>query len=245
MSSPDKAIARLNVLLTQYRRGEGNYLNQTSSTGASWADYKDGSIILKEISRGELLENAKDLETNLENFFVRIMAWGFGPAGYAHYRTNRILSELNTVDGRTINGWMNGLRSQSKLSPSDAFAYLESKGGKIKFLGPAFATKVLYFLSPVGNRAPILDSVVVSWLWRYSIASKKHLITLEFANRDGYKRYIDFVDKALDQLSNLLTQSSDENDRGFIEYLMFQDQLAYQLDFGLENWMRRADLKPL
>jgi len=97
----------------------------------------------------------------------------------------------------------------------------------------------------VGNRAPILDSVVVSWLWRHKIATEENSITLEFANRDGYRKYIDFVDKALDQFSKLLTQSSKENDRGFIEYLIFQDQLAYQSDLGLENWMRRAEIKLL
>lgn len=243
MSSSERAIGRLKDLLTLYRRGNGNFLEQTSKTGPSWSNYYDGNFPEK-ISRGELLENAKDSETNLENLFVRIMAWGFGPAGYAHYRTNRILAELKAVDGRSIDRWMTELRSQSKLSPLGAFEYLESESGKIKYLGPAFATKVLYFLSPVGNRAPILDSVVVSWLWRHNIATEEHSITLEFANRDGFKKYIDFIDKALDQLSNLLSQNIDENDRGFIEYLIFQDQLAYQSDLGLENWMRRAEPKP-
>ena len=243
MSSSERAIERLKDLLTLYRRGNGNFLEQTSKTGPSWSNYYDGNFPEK-ISRGELLENAKDSETNLENLFVRIMAWGFGPAGYAHYRTNRILAELKAVDGRSIDRWMTELRSQSKLSPLGAFEYLESESGKIKYLGPAFATKVLYFLSPVGNRAPILDSVVVSWLWRHNIATEEHAITFEFANRDGYKKYIDFIDKALDQLSTLLSQNIDENDRGFIEYLIFQDQLAYQSDLGLENWMRRAEPKP-
>lgn len=243
MSSSERAIERLKDLLTLYRRGNGNFLEQTSKTGPSWSNYYDGNFPEK-ISRGELLENAKDSETNLENLFVRIMAWGFGPAGYAHYRTNRILAELKAVDGRSIDRWMTELRSQSKLSPLGAFEYLESESGKIKYLGPAFATKVLYFLSPVGNRAPILDSVVVSWLWRHNIATEEHSITLELANRDGFKKYIDFIDKALDQLSTLLSQNIDENDRGFIEYLIFQDQLAYQSDLGLENWMRRAEPKP-
>ena len=243
MSSSERAIERLKDLLTLYRRGNGNFLEQTSKTGPSWSNYYDGNFPEK-ISRGELLENAKDSETNLENLFVRIMAWGFGPAGYAHYRTNRILAELKAVDGRSIDRWVTELRSQSKLSPLGAFEYLESESGKIKYLGPAFATKVLYFLSPVGNRAPILDSVVVSWLWRHNIATEEHSITLEFANRDGFKKYIDFIDKALDQLSTLLSQNIDENDRGFIEYLIFQDQLAYQSDLGLENWMRRAEPKP-
>jgi len=239
MSSSERAIERLKDLLTLYRRGSGNFLEQTSKTGPSWSNYYDGKFP-KEISRGQLLKDAKDSETDLEKLFVWIMAWGFGPAGYAHYRTIRILDEVKAVDGRTIISWMTGLRSASKLSPEAAFEFLESERGKIKYLGPAFATKVLYFLSPMDNRKPILDSVVVSWLWRYKIATEEHSISLEFANHDGYGKYIDFVDKALDQRSKLLTQSSDENDRGFIEYLIFQDQLAYQSDLGLENWMRRA-----
>ena len=86
MSSSERAIERLKDLLTLYRRGGGNFLEQTSKTGPSWSIYYDGNFP-KEISRGQLLKDAKNSEMNLEELFVRIMAWGFGPTGYAHYRT--------------------------------------------------------------------------------------------------------------------------------------------------------------
>ena len=190
MSSQEKAIERLKVLLTQYQRGGGKYLEQTSRTGPSWADYEGGSFT-KEISRGQLLEDAKNSETDLEKLFVWIMAWGFGPAGYAHYRTIRILDEVKAVDGRTIISWMTGLRSASKLSPAAAFEFLDSESGRIKYLGLAFATKLLYFLSPIDKRTPILDFVVDSWLRRYKIEIEEESTTFKFANHGGYKKYLE------------------------------------------------------
>ena len=242
MSSQETAIERLKDLLTQYQRGKGNFLEQTSKTGSSWADYKGGSFPEK-ISRGQLLEDASKQNVDLLDLFVRIMAWGFGPAGYAHYRTNRILAELNTVGGRTIDGWMKELRSAASESPTKGYEFLGSEFGKVKYLGPAFATKLLYFLSPQKNHAPILDSVVADWLWRYEIATDGQSINLEFADLDGYKRYVDFVDRVLTELSELLAQNSDEIDRGFVEYLIFQDQLAYRSELSLEMWMRRVEFK--
>lgn len=239
MSSPEKAIERLKLLLMRYQRGNGNFLEQTSRTGSSWAKYKGGNFP-EEISRTQLLKDAANQNVKLDELFVRIMAWGFGPAGYARYRTIRILDEVEAVDGRTIDSWMKSLRSASLKSEMDGFKFLGSTDGKINFLGPAFATKSLYFLSPEGKRAPILDSVVVSWLRRYQIATEKEPISLEFAKPEGYKRYIEFVDDALKELRESLGQRN-ENDRGFIEYLIFQDQRAYQSDLSLEKWMRRTE----
>lgn len=120
----------------------------------------------------------------LEELFVRIMAWGFGSAGYAHDRAIRIFDEVKAVYGRTIISWMTGLRSASKLSPAAAFEFLDSESGRIKYLGPAFATKLLYFLSP------ILDFVVASWLRRYKIEIEEESTTFMFANHGGYKKYL-------------------------------------------------------
>ena len=138
---------------------------------------------------------------------------------------------------------MEGIRTAALESPVNGLNFLDTKSGQIKYLGLAFATKSLYFLSPKENRAPILDSVVISWLWRYEIATNKQSINLEFKNFEGYKIYIDFVDMALGDLSELLDQKNDVVDRGFIEYLIFQDQLAYRSDLSLEKWLRRTDLK--
>ena len=190
MSSSERAIERLKDLLTLYRRGGGNFLEQTSKTGPSWSNYYDGNFP-KEISRGQLLKDAKNSEMNLEELFVRIMAWGFGPAGYAHCRTIRIFDEVKAVYGRTIISWMTGLRSASKLSPAAAFEFLDSESGRIKYLGPAFATKLLYFLSPIDKRAPILDFVVDSWLRRYKIEIEEESTTFKFANHGGYKKYLE------------------------------------------------------
>ena len=242
MTSYRKAIDKLKDLLTLYQNGEGNYLKQSSKTSMSWSDY-EGDSFPKEITREQLLKDAENPNVDLSGLFVRIMAWGFGPVGYARYRTSRILNEVNSVDGRTISSWMEGIRTAALESPVNGFNFLDTKSGQIKYLGLAFATKSLYFLSPKENRAPILDSVVISWLWRYEIATNKQSINLEFKNFEGYKIYIDFVDMALGDLSELLDQKNDVVDRGFIEYLIFQDQLAYRSDLSLEKWLRRTDLK--
>ena len=109
---------------------------------------------------------------------------------------------------------------------------------KKKGLGPAFATKLLYVLSEQNNRAPIIDAVVSKWLQRKEIS-----VSSTTYDESQYELYINFVDECLDSIKELVRQKlishRDEFcDRGFIEYLIFQDELYWRgKSKRVENWI--------
>lgn len=164
--------------------------------------------------------------------FVAIMAWGFRPRSYGPWRTNEMLSSKEIV--RTM-GLAHSALHDAAGGPTVAYRRIQKK---VNRLGPAFGTKVLYFLSPTLNRAPIFDSVVANWLWRYGIrdAKGKWLSPIQWKVQT-YERYVEFVSYAAEDL--------DIDDRGLVEYLMFvdarhSDHLAAGHDHP--NWLTESGL---
>jgi len=171
----------------------------------------------------------------LRQAFVAVMAWGFRPRSYGPWRTNEMLSTDEVSQSlRSVHEVLH----DASGGPTCAYRRLSRK---INRLGPAFGTKVLYFQSPPGNRAPIFDSVVANWLWRYGVrgAKGKWLSPVQW-NVKTYMCYVDFVTKAAHYLNI--------NDRGLVEYLMFvdarhsdhlaagQDHPNWLTDSGLGGW---------
>jgi len=241
MTSREHALKQVLKLANQYWDHEGNYLQQSIEVGGSWEDYPQHGIS-GPITRGELLLEATTLHSQrMPRFFARVMAWGFGPAGYAAYRTDRILKLLGpAIDDESVRliKWVSQLRDAAKVGAKEGFEFLGSDTGYVKFLGPSFSTKMLYFLSPEGNRAPIHDAVVNSWLWRQGVASRVTPIRLDHHDFDSYLRWISFCDTALDRLRSASSNVTPE-DRGFIEYLIFQDQLKHIAQQGLAPWISK------
>jgi len=240
MSSWQTALNQIKELADRYLKKQGDYQNQTSDTGSSWSRVP-GLKVPKEISRGDLLNHPpSEKPVELEDFFVQVMAWGYGPAGYAKFRTDRVIENfVGDVHSESCNlaKWMVGLKKAAMESPVDGFCYLSSDGGRVRYLGLAFSTKLSYFLSPPGNRAPILDSVVNRWLWAHGVASEEKPISVEYQNPEGYKQYVNFCDQAVSLLSPDMGKA-ELGDRGFIEYLIFQDQLAFEANLTLDSWIR-------
>jgi len=238
------ALDQVLKLANRYREHEGNYLQQSIEVGTSWEDYPQHGIS-GPITRGELLLEATTLDSQrMPRFFARVMAWGFGPAGYAAYRTDRILEWLDPSisDGSArLIKWISQLRDAAEVGPKEGLEFLGSDAGYVKFLGPSFSTKMLYFLSPEGNRGPIHDAVVNSWLWRQGVASRVAPIRLDHKDLAGYEEWVKFCDKALVNLKSD-GQGQAHEDRGFIEYLIFQDQLRFDANSGLASWIRPSDL---
>jgi hypothetical protein len=164
------------------------------------------------------------------------MAWGFGPAGYAQFRTQRVLGEFGVGKHPSIDEWMNGLRSAAASGPLSGYEYLRNH--QVPHLGPSFATKHLYFVSPTSNQSPIIDSVVVGWLWRYQVATKAEPIVHWKFDVDSWNRYIDFSNHASVELQAVDKSREELKLLGFIEYLMFQDELRHRALGGLDSWNR-------
>jgi len=97
--------------------------------------------------------------------FLLAMVWGYGPVGYGPFRTMRILEAphaserlLEVAHVAQTEGGLAAFQHVATKRKSDS-SYL-------KFLGPAFGTKFLYFVTaPIAavETGPVMDAVVARW----------------------------------------------------------------------------------
>jgi hypothetical protein len=111
---------------------------------------------------GQACVHASVSPADAERSFLAVMAWGHGRVGYGPFRVRRVLGaapnagvQLQVAAGAAAEG-----------RPVEAYACLGDHGAaRLPYLGPAFATKFLYFCSSTGARpALILDRLVSRWL---------------------------------------------------------------------------------
>jgi hypothetical protein len=162
------------------------------------------------------------------------MAWGFGPAGYASFRTTRILEQFDRAGALSVADRSDGLRAAAASGPASGFSFLAEH--QIKYLGPSFATKHLYFMSPTTNQAPIIDSVVAGWLWRHGVASESSPLHVQDFDLHSYCRYLDFINRVLSEMDGAIGSRNDLKTTGFLEYLIFQDELRHRAVASLDPW---------
>lgn len=97
--------------------------------------------------------------------FLTVMAWGYGRVGYGPYRVRRVLK--TTRDTALI--LQSAAGELTRGGPVRAYARLGDHGvARLPGLGPAFGTKFLYFCSPPGDPALILDRLVADWLGEHA-----------------------------------------------------------------------------
>ena len=182
-------------------------------------------VVRETVERGEK-------EKRLLEAFVAVMAWGFKPGSYGPWRTNEMLGSVRAPEV------LQQVFEKSGVEQFDPLTAYRALSGKISRLGPAFGTKVLYFISPPENRAPILDAVVAEWLWRYGIRGQKdRWLNPVPWSEETYRSYVDFCSRATSELG--------VDDRGIIEYLIFVDaQYSDVLDaLGAQpSWIGRSNV---
>lgn len=90
--------------------------------------------------------------------FLASMVWGYGDVGYGPWRIQRCLASRPDLPAVLLEA--------ARYAAGDAEAAYEFMAGhRARMLGPAFATKYLYFSQPRGTRSPlILDRLVSDWL---------------------------------------------------------------------------------
>jgi hypothetical protein len=172
--------------------------------------------LTREFVRQQVLD-AGTKDERLLDAFVAVMAWGFKPGSYGPYRTSVMLSPVAGAEGAGV-VLRRVVKALGEHGPIEG--YLEM-ANKLEQCGPAFATKFLYFASPDGKRAPILDDVAARWMERHGIRhGSGNSITSRGWNSANYGRYLQFVRAAQEALG--------EFDAGVVEYMMFVDQLYFE-----------------
>lgn len=163
------------------------------------------------LDRSAVRQIVADSRFTAEERFLTTMAWGYGGVGYGPYRVGKMLSTpaLDQMLTRSCSIASSG----ASLS-----AYEFLMNNRIRQLGPAFASKWLYFCGSEEFAAPIYDSVIAKWV----MANAKEFfadvrISSEYWNPATYSRFIDFLNEA-----STITGCS----RGELEYLIFLDQSA-------------------
>ncbi len=132
--------------------------------------------------------------------FLAAMIWGYGTTGYGPYRTSRVLASDPDVVKHLID-----VASRAQGSPNggeDAFRHIAEHRGQadyLKYLGPAFGTKFLYFLtaaSEVADTTPVMDAVVRRWFRSEADIS----LTTGSWDTESYQTYIGCLDEWREQM---------------------------------------------
>lgn len=181
-----------------------------------------------------LIGEIKDEESAVRAFLLA-MIWGYGPVGYGPYRSRRV---LNSPDAPAR------LLDVARIAQTDgglkAFEHIESQRAKhrdyLKYLGPAFGTKYLYFLTaPIDtvDTTPVMDAVVWRWFRKNVMGASIDVFRWE---TESYAVFLDH----LRYWSQSLAGDDDEPlDLDDVEYLIF----ASGLDFknGREEWEQEGE----
>jgi hypothetical protein len=234
MSTREVALRRVAELYDRYRNAKGttSYLEHDVTVGGNWATTFPVLKKTEKITRADVLGALNTSDSHSFRLtYLMAMAWGYGDAGYGPYRAQVI--EMNSG---YIGQYIKQLHEAATAGWNSGYGFLLDN--PITDLGPAFATKLLYFCSPKKDRAPILDSVISKWLWRYDIANDTDYVNSTRFKIEQYELYVNFIDEVLQKLR--ANHSGDENllDRGFIEYLMFIDQVHHRSTFDLPDWIK-------
>lgn len=165
------------------------------------------------VSRSRLFNLGQSIESEADavNFYVVVCAWGADGDAQQANRSIRPLREPGAPEHL-----LEGLRAASERSAEEGYTMFDHSGSaKIKYLGPAFFTKLLYFAAgrpaPADTRHPlILDrrvAVALGWTktsgWRTS----------------EYSQYLDLVEQLHERWRPDLPTD-------VIEYTLFQSGRA-------------------
>ena len=164
-------------------------------------------------------------DTAVVKAFLASMIWGYGLVGYGPYRTERILTRDSAMSDKQA---IEQLVEIAGIAQSEggvaAFDHVATQRRRrtpyLKFLGPAFGTKFLYFLTKATSvpTTPVLDSVVHGWLQQH--APEVGNFSLSWWDTASYERYVELLHSWAAELPALERRSLDADD---LEFLMFND----------------------
>ena len=133
--------------------------------------------------------------------FIAAMIWGYGTSGYGPYRTVRVLStDLHAVKHLVEIARIAQDPAQGGLAAFAEIAAQRAAGDPyLKYLGPAFGTKFLYFLTAASDEVettPVLDAVVRRW---FRDEAHETLYTAWW-DPDSYAKYLGLLDEWRERL---------------------------------------------
>ena len=163
------------------------------------------------LNRSDLFRLGQDVQTPTDalNFFVAVYAWGVGNKARGVGRGVRVLEDGMASD--RIFAALTALR-ESHFDPRTGYEAFHFKAqSRLKYLGPAFFTKLLYFYSH--DRA--ISSTNLPLILDQRVAHSVGIRSTSWWTPDEYADYIDLIDRVRINLDSDVPCD-------VIEYLLFQ-----------------------
>lgn len=188
------------------------------------------------IDRKQAVQLSPHKVTNEEEavqVFLLAMLWGYGLVGYGPFRTRRIIDRPEAVAE---------LLEVAQVAQRDgglvAFQLIEDRrsGGKrsfLKWLGPAFGTKYIYFLTAKSNPqepAPVMDAVVYRWFLKHAPDRK---LRVDFWHTPSYEQFLYSLGEWASHIRRRFGQEIRIDD---VEYLIFAEGSRFEGNDWSESW---------
>lgn len=133
------------------------------------------------ISRQDVLT----LSESVEDLFIGAMIFGYGPIGYGPSRVERIIQTNHDLIAK-----LNRQYKAAVGGPGESWVS-HTQDDRVKYLGPAFATKFAYFAArkqQSDRTVPLIADINTSWaMWKLSG------IPLSVKLRASYLEYVDLA----------------------------------------------------
>lgn len=156
------------------------------------------------VSRQVVFNVFADPATSARERFTAAMVWGYGTVGRGPARVANIIGR----SGNTLDARLEQVIDAASSDPGTAWD-TALRDAKIAYLGPSFATKVLYFAAFAGGvpdrPAPLIADVVVA-----------HALRLRRFGRDSYVQYCTDAARAAKALSGVRRRADQ------IEFALFE-----------------------
>jgi hypothetical protein len=240
------AIARVGKLAQAYWKSDSSFLQH----GPNWDEGHWARVLSrpelehfvwkpeweKRITRELIIgcwEAAGDEEGALEAFFLT-MAWGFGSNFRGPWKT---VAMFESMRDKNFGAYLLEVKGVVAKSPGEAFRLLLTQ--RVKQLGPVYASKLLYAMSPASQQSPVMDMWVERWGKKpfgldFVVTSTRSMDS----NVAALSRFTTFCGSALDAVGKSAPASrpTSESDVGFIEYLIFWDA-----KYKWSRWKRESE----
>ena len=165
--------------------------------------------------------------------FLLAMLWGYGLVGYGPFRTRRILERPEAA--AELLEIAQVAQDDGGLAAFKLIADRRNEGARsfLKWLGPAFGTKYIYFLTAKNNPqepAPVMDSVVYRWFRKHA---PNRNIRVDFWHTPSYELYLSSLKEWAMDITHRFDQETRIDD---VEYLIFAEGSRFEGNDWSESW---------
>lgn len=195
------------------------------------------------LNRDQVVDVAPDIENEetAVHVFLLAMLWGYGTVGYGPYRTHRILSRPEAKTA--LYEVAQAAQQYGGLSAFELIADRRKRSGSfLKYLGPAFGTKYIYFVTAQADRkesTPVMDAVVQRWF-------REHVedcpLTVVWWHTESYRKYLRCLDTWAGELEK---EFGDPIRRDEVEYLIFASGSGFERNSWVESWEAGIPASPI